>query len=161
MDSEEEDMPVLGGEGFTPEELAKAEQHFTVMLGTNSSNSNKDSNMGTGSSTQYGAASTSDGAQTQAGTDSSNKDQTQTGISSNSKGGEQGPGPVQVLPLYANLPRAAQAQVFQAVPPGTRLIVVATNVAETSLTIPGTPTQQLCLSSRSAHSRQSMKTSFA
>ena len=42
-----------------------------------------------------------------------------------------------VLPLYANLPRAAQAQVFDPPPAGTRLIVVATNVAETSLTIPG------------------------
>eukprot|EP00891_Asterochloris_glomerata_P009844 jgi/Astpho2/9844/gw1.00149.216.1_t len=50
---------------------------------------------------------------------------------------ERGPGPVHVLPLYANLPRSAQARVFAAVPPGHRLIVVATNVAETSLTIPG------------------------
>ncbi len=44
---------------------------------------------------------------------------------------------VHVLPLYAMLPRTAQAAVFDAVPEGTRLIVVATNVAETSLTIPG------------------------
>lgn len=50
---------------------------------------------------------------------------------------QQGPGPVQALPLYANLPKAAQAQVFQTPPAGHRLIVVATNVAETSLTIPG------------------------
>ena len=62
--------------------------------------------------------------------------------SSSSKAGSEegrGPGPVQVLPLYANLPRAAQAQVFDAPAPGHRLIVVATNVAETSLTIPGLP----------------------
>ena len=52
-------------------------------------------------------------------------------------GEERGPGPVHVLPLYAHLPREAQARVFAAVPPGHRLIVVATNVAETSLTIPG------------------------
>ena len=45
--------------------------------------------------------------------------------------------PVHVLPLYAMLPGAAQAAVFSAVPAGHRLIVVATNVAETSLTIPG------------------------
>jgi hypothetical protein len=44
---------------------------------------------------------------------------------------------VHVLPLYAMLPRAAQAAVFGAVPEGHRLIVVATNVAETSVTIPG------------------------
>jgi len=50
---------------------------------------------------------------------------------------EQGTGLVHVLPLYANLPRTAQARVFEAPPAGSRLIVVATNVAETSLTIPG------------------------
>ena len=42
-----------------------------------------------------------------------------------------------VLPLYAMLPGPAQAAVFKGVPFGHRLIVVATNVAETSLTIPG------------------------
>lgn len=31
-DSEEEDLPVLGGEGFTIEELAQAEQHFSTQL---------------------------------------------------------------------------------------------------------------------------------
>ena len=47
------------------------------------------------------------------------------------------PPPVHVLPLYAALPRAAQDRVFQPPPDGHRLIVVATNVAETSLTLPG------------------------
>lgn len=42
-----------------------------------------------------------------------------------------------VLPLYAMLPPGAQSRVFADPPQGTRLIVVATNVAETSLTIPG------------------------
>lgn len=46
-------------------------------------------------------------------------------------------GPVSVLPLYAMLPRAAQRRVFEAPPPGHRAIVVSTNVAETSVTIPG------------------------
>ena len=32
MNSEEEDMPVLGGDGFTPEELAQAEQQFSAQL---------------------------------------------------------------------------------------------------------------------------------
>jgi ATP-dependent RNA helicase DHX37/DHR1 len=45
--------------------------------------------------------------------------------------------PALVLPLYAILPGPAQQRVFQPPPEGTRLIVVATNVAETSLTIPG------------------------
>ncbi|CAM6077781.1 unnamed protein product [Sphagnum tenellum] len=47
------------------------------------------------------------------------------------------PGPLHVLPLYAMLPAAAQLQVFSKIPEGARLVVVATNVAETSITIPG------------------------
>lgn len=42
-----------------------------------------------------------------------------------------------VLPLYAALPSKDQLRVFQPVPLDSRLIVLATNVAETSLTIPG------------------------
>lgn len=45
--------------------------------------------------------------------------------------------PVHVLPLYAMLPRKAQQAVFRPPPAGHRLVVVATNVAETSVTIPG------------------------
>ncbi|XP_036132601.1 probable ATP-dependent RNA helicase DHX37 [Molossus molossus] len=45
--------------------------------------------------------------------------------------------PLHVLPLYSLLAPERQAQVFQPPPKGTRLCVVATNVAETSLTIPG------------------------
>lgn len=46
-------------------------------------------------------------------------------------------GPLLVLPLYSMLPAARQMQVFSPPPDGTRLVVVATNVAETSITIPG------------------------
>ncbi|XP_078148699.1 RNA helicase family protein [Carex rostrata] len=46
-------------------------------------------------------------------------------------------GGLHVLPLYAMLPASAQLRVFQDVPQSKRLVVVATNVAETSLTIPG------------------------
>ncbi|KAJ1507442.1 putative ATP-dependent RNA helicase DHR1 [Coelomomyces lativittatus] len=42
-----------------------------------------------------------------------------------------------VLPLYSLLSSEEQMKVFDTVPEGTRLCVVATNVAETSLTIPG------------------------
>ncbi|EPS69548.1 hypothetical protein M569_05217, partial [Genlisea aurea] len=42
-----------------------------------------------------------------------------------------------VLPLYAMLPASSQLRVFEDVEEGVRLVVVATNVAETSLTIPG------------------------
>jgi ATP-dependent RNA helicase DHX37/DHR1 len=45
--------------------------------------------------------------------------------------------PVHVLPLYAMLHPQEQALVFEDPPEGHRQIVVATNVAETSLTIPG------------------------
>lgn len=44
--------------------------------------------------------------------------------------------PLWVLPLYSLLPGHKQARVFEPVPEGCRLCVVATNVAETSLTIP-------------------------
>ncbi|KAL0692594.1 hypothetical protein Bca4012_059774 [Brassica carinata] len=47
------------------------------------------------------------------------------------------PGKLRVLPLYAMLSPAAQLRVFEEVEEGERLVVVATNVAETSLTIPG------------------------
>ncbi|UZJ56817.1 hypothetical protein CBS101457_006137 [Exobasidium rhododendri] len=42
-----------------------------------------------------------------------------------------------ILPLYSLLPSDKQMRVFEAPPPNTRLVIVATNVAETSLTIPG------------------------
>jgi ATP-dependent RNA helicase DHX37/DHR1 len=44
---------------------------------------------------------------------------------------------VHVLPLYSQLPTSQQLRVFEPPPEGSRLIVLATNVAETSLTIPG------------------------
>ena len=43
---------------------------------------------------------------------------------------------VLILPLYSLLSAQEQAKVFHPVPEGTRLIVCATNIAETSLTIP-------------------------
>lgn len=59
--------------------------------------------------------------------------------STKEKGEKKGPviGPLHVLPLYAMLPAAAQLRVFDKIKEGERLVVVATNVAETSLTIPG------------------------
>lgn len=44
---------------------------------------------------------------------------------------------LQVLPLYASLPATAQAKIFADKPKNTRRVIVATNIAETSLTIPG------------------------
>ena len=42
-----------------------------------------------------------------------------------------------VLPLFAALPQAAQQRVFAPAPPRTRKIVLATNIAETSVTVSG------------------------
>ena len=42
-----------------------------------------------------------------------------------------------VLPLFAALPQAAQQRVFQPTPPRTRKVILATNIAETSVTVSG------------------------
>ncbi|KAI0755199.1 P-loop containing nucleoside triphosphate hydrolase protein [Daedaleopsis nitida] len=44
---------------------------------------------------------------------------------------------VLVCPLYASLPPAQQAKIFAATPAGMRKCILATNIAETSITIPG------------------------
>jgi ATP-dependent RNA helicase DHX37/DHR1 len=48
-----------------------------------------------------------------------------------------GPAKMHVLPLYSLLPTPEQLKVFEPPPDGARMVVLATNVAETSLTIPG------------------------
>lgn len=42
-----------------------------------------------------------------------------------------------ICPVYANLPSEQQAKIFEQTPKGTRKVVLATNIAETSLTING------------------------
>ncbi|KAF5840651.1 P-loop containing nucleoside triphosphate hydrolase protein [Dunaliella salina] len=42
-----------------------------------------------------------------------------------------------ICPIYANLPSELQAKIFEPTPPGARKVVLATNIAETSLTIDG------------------------
>ncbi|CAN6988234.1 unnamed protein product [Brassica rapa subsp. trilocularis] len=42
-----------------------------------------------------------------------------------------------ICPIYSNLPTELQAKVFDPAPKGTRKVVLATNIAETSLTIEG------------------------
>ncbi|KAK3073511.1 Salivary acidic proline-rich phosphoprotein 1/2 [Teratosphaeriaceae sp. CCFEE 6253] len=42
-----------------------------------------------------------------------------------------------VLPLFAALPQAAQQQIFHPAPRNTRKVILTTNIAETSLTVPG------------------------
>lgn len=42
-----------------------------------------------------------------------------------------------VLPLFAALPQHAQQRIFQLAPPNTRKVILSTNIAETSVTVPG------------------------
>lgn len=42
-----------------------------------------------------------------------------------------------ILPVYSSLPSEMQTRIFEPAPPGARKVVVATNIAETSLTIDG------------------------
>ena len=42
-----------------------------------------------------------------------------------------------ICPIYANLPSELQAKIFEPTPPKARKVVLATNIAETSLTIDG------------------------
>jgi len=42
-----------------------------------------------------------------------------------------------ILPIYSALPSEMQSRIFDPTPPGTRKCVIATNIAETSVTIDG------------------------
>jgi pre-mRNA-splicing factor ATP-dependent RNA helicase DHX16 len=42
-----------------------------------------------------------------------------------------------ICPIYANLPSEMQAKIFESTPEGARKVVLATNIAETSITIDG------------------------
>ena len=42
-----------------------------------------------------------------------------------------------ILPVYSSLPSEMQTRIFEPAPAGTRKVVIATNIAEASLTIDG------------------------
>ncbi len=44
-------------------------------------------------------------------------------------------GEIIILPIYSSLPSDMQSKIFEPTPPGARKIILATNIAETSLTI--------------------------
>ncbi|KAI9758405.1 MAG: DEAH-box RNA helicase prp16 [Lichina confinis] len=47
------------------------------------------------------------------------------------------PPKLSVLPIYSQMPADLQAKIFDRAPPGVRKVIVATNIAETSLTVDG------------------------
>lgn len=47
------------------------------------------------------------------------------------------PAPLAVLPIYSQMPADLQARIFEATSDGRRKVIVATNIAETSLTVDG------------------------
>lgn len=117
--SEEEDNVLLGASGYSEQQIAEAARAFEERTGMAIGG-------GSGEEEKQGGekATSANGA--------AREQQEEEDL---------GPAPVRVLPLYAALPASRQRLVFGPPPPGldprTRLIVVATNVAETSLTIPG------------------------
>lgn len=44
------------------------------------------------------------------------------------------PAPIAVLPIYSQMPADLQARIFEPTADGRRKVIVATNIAETSLT---------------------------
>lgn len=47
------------------------------------------------------------------------------------------PSPLLILPIYSQMPADLQSRIFEPAPEGTRKVIVATNIAETSLTVDG------------------------
>lgn len=47
------------------------------------------------------------------------------------------PAPLLILPIYSQMPQDLQSRIFEPTPEGARKVVVATNIAETSLTLDG------------------------
>ena len=50
---------------------------------------------------------------------------------------ENDPPPLSILPIYSQLPADMQAKIFERSSDGSRKCIVATNIAETSLTVDG------------------------
>ena len=71
------------------------------------------------------------------GSDSESDSDEEEGFEETLEEGQSENDPLYVLPLYSLLPTKQQMKVFENPPEGSRMCIIATNVAETSLTIPG------------------------
>lgn len=117
-DEDEPDTVQLGDSGMSPEDIAAAEEFFERRYGSKAHDAETaggSMDAGSDGEVQHDAI----GVRAPAGTPQHRHT------------------PAYVLPLYAMLLPQEQRKVFEEPPVGHRLIVVATNVAETSLTIPG------------------------
>jgi hypothetical protein len=132
---DEEETVQLGNSNMSPEDILAAEKYFEERYGLHGSQGARSQRKILTPSAAVDAS----GACAQGAADSDDNDLHEgVGVRSSSQAqlGVQ-VAPVHVLPLYAMLPPEEQSKVFEAPPAGHRLIIVATNVAETSLTIPG------------------------
>mmetsp|Transcript_3318 Transcript_3318/g.6866 ORF Transcript_3318/g.6866 Transcript_3318/m.6866 type:complete len:873 (+) Transcript_3318:227-2845(+) len=62
-------------------------------------------------------------------------EEVEEGLKNRTKGMGTKIGELLILPIYANLPTENQAKIFEPTPKGARKVVLATNIAETSITI--------------------------
>ncbi|KAK1367944.1 RNA helicase [Heracleum sosnowskyi] len=114
------DVVLFGQNNMGPDDLTSLKAAFDALAGKNTLRLNTD-----GKQTAPGTAKGSDNCNLSSGENTVESDVSPVN-------------PMCVLPLYAMLPASAQLRVFNKVKDGERLVVVATNVAEASLTIPGT-----------------------
>jgi ATP-dependent RNA helicase DHX37/DHR1 len=133
-EDDEEQVVLLGNSNMSPEDIAAAEKYFEQKYGLHNTGAQPDSRVPPCPSASAEAGS-------HGGVDSDSEElHDGIGVRANSQSQQRlmgGVAPVHVLPLYAMLPPEEQVKVFEDPPAGHRLIIVATNVAETSLTIPG------------------------
>jgi ATP-dependent RNA helicase DHX37/DHR1 len=142
VDEDEEQIVQLGNSNMSPEDIEAAEKYFEQKYGLHSARAER-------SDYQVPQCPSAASETRSQGEGDSDGEDLHDGIgvraSSQPQGLVGGLAPVHVLPLYAMLPPEEQSKVFEDPPDGHRLIVVATNVAETSLTIPGIRCASCCL----------------
>lgn len=133
-DEDEEETVQLGSSNMSPEDIEAAEKYFEQKYSLNNAAAKR-----SGSPAPNGIASQEQQREEMDSDDENLHEGIGVRLGNQAQAGHQNSqrAPVFVLPLYAMLPPEEQSKVFEDPPAGHRLIIVATNVAETSLTIPG------------------------